>query len=109
MKSWKENDIQESIQDQETIFQTFNLLPESVRWVLVDMRFSQGPNRFRYFRIMFSAVKDQNFTQAAAEMKDYRWYTQVGQRVQTLVSTMTEVRSWRLKCCFCPLKVGFKR
>jgi len=37
-----------------------------------------------------AAVKDQNFTQAAVEMKDSRWYTQVGQRARTLVVMMGE-------------------
>jgi len=35
-------------------------------------------------------VNEQNFTQAATEMKDSRWYTQVGQRARTLVKMMTE-------------------
>ncbi|CCK79003.1 glycoside hydrolase family protein [Desulfobacula toluolica] len=84
------NDIQECIQDLKTIFQAFDLLPEPVRRVLVDMRFNLGPNRFRHFKKMITAVKNQNFIQAAAEMKDSRWYTQVGQRARTLVKMMSE-------------------
>jgi len=85
-----ENDIHECIEDLKIIFQTFDLLPEPARRVLVDMRFNLGPNRFRHFKKMIAAVKDQNFTQAAVEMKDSRWYTQVGQRARTLVKMMTE-------------------
>ena len=86
-----ENDIQECIEDLKTIFQAFDLLPEPARHVLVDMRFNLGPSRFRHFKKMITAVKNQNFTQAAAEMKDSRWYTQVGHRAQTLVNMMTNV------------------
>ena len=85
-----ENDIQECIQDLKTIFQAFDLLPEPARRVLVDMRFNLGPNRFRHFKKMIRAVNEQNFTQAATEMKDSRWYTQVGQRARTLVKMMSE-------------------
>jgi lysozyme len=86
-----DNDIQECIQDLKTIFQAFDLLPEPARRVLVDMRFNLGPNRFRHFKKMITAVKNQNFTQAAVERKDSRWYTQVGHRAQTLVKMMTDV------------------
>ena len=67
--------IIECIQDLKIIFQAFDLLPEAVQLVLVDMRFNLGPGRFRHFRKMIAAVEDQNFSRAAAEMKDSRWYT----------------------------------
>ena len=86
-----ENDIEECRRDLEEIFQGFDLLPESVQLVLVDMRFNLGPNRFRNFKRMIAAVKNQDFNGAAAEMKDSRWYSQVGQRAKTLVKMMTEV------------------
>jgi len=88
-----ENDIHECIEDLETIFQAFDLLPEAARRVLVDMRFNLGPNRFRNFKKMITAVKNQSFTQAATEMKDSRWYTQVGQRAKSLVRMMKETQS----------------
>ena len=84
-----ENDIHECIEDLKTIFQGFDLLPEPARRVLVDMRFNLGPNRFRHFKKMIAAVKDQDFGKAAAEMKDSRWYRQVGRRAETLVNMMT--------------------
>ena len=87
-----ENDIQECLQDLETLFQAFDQLPESVQRVLVDMRFNLGPNRFRHFKKMIAAVKNQDFIQAAAEMKDSRWYSQVGQRARTLVNMMQEAQ-----------------
>ena len=87
-----ENDIQECLQDLETLFQAFDQLPESVQRVLVDMRFNLGPNRFRHFKKMIAAVKNQDFAQAAAEMKDSRWYSQVGQRARTLVNMMQEAQ-----------------
>ncbi len=71
------------------MFQGFDLLPEVVQLALVDMRFNLGPGRFRHFKKMIAAVKDQDFGKAAAEMKDSRWYQQVGLRAKTLVNMMT--------------------
>jgi len=85
------NDIEECRRDLEEIFQGFDLLPEPVQLVLVDMRFNLGPNRFRNFKRMIAAVKNQDFNGAAAEMKDSRWYSQVGERAKTLVKMMSEV------------------
>ena len=84
-----ENDIQECIQDLKIIFQEFDLLAEPVQLVLADMRFNLGPSRFRKFKKMIQAVEDHNFTQAVEEMKNSRWYTQVGQRAKTLLKMMT--------------------
>ena len=84
-----ENDIEECIEDLEIVFQGFDLLPEAVKLVLVDMRFNLGPGRFRHFKKMIAAVKDQDFAKAGAEMKDSRWYRQVSRRGETLVNMMT--------------------
>ncbi len=83
-----ENDIEECIEDLEIVFQGFDLLPEAVQLVLVDMRFNLGPGRFRQFKKMIAAVKNQDFGKAAAEMKDSRWYRQVGRRAERLVNMM---------------------
>ena len=87
-----ENDIQECLKDLRTIFQAFDLLPESVRQVLVDMRFNLGSKGFRAFKKMINAVKNLDFNQAALEMKDSRWYSQVGQRAETLMTMMKETQ-----------------
>ncbi|SMC43775.1 lysozyme [Desulfocicer vacuolatum DSM 3385] len=86
-----ENDIEECIADLNKVFKGFELLPETVQLVLVDMRFNLGPGRFRKFKKMITAVNDLDYPRAAAEMKDSRWYTQVGQRARTLVKMMTDV------------------
>ena len=100
-----ENDVQECIADLKDIFQDdpdtiddpdtaadkenrFDLLPESVQRVLVDMRFNLGYQGFRKFKKMIKAVKQQDFHTAAREMKDSRWYHQVGERAKRLTEMM---------------------
>ena len=87
-----ENDINECIADLQTLFDDdparFNNLPQPVQNVLVDMRFNLGPNGFRSFTNMIRAIKENDFHTAALEMKDSRWFTQVGDRAETLVQMM---------------------
>ncbi|MEA2061032.1 MAG: glycoside hydrolase family protein [Thermodesulfobacteriota bacterium] len=96
-----ENDIQECIADLQKIFQDdqgnqdnqdkenrFDKLPEPAQRVLVDMRFNLGFKGFRKFKKMIKAVRQQDFTTAAKEMKDSLWYTQVGKRAETLAEMM---------------------
>ncbi|MBC2704245.1 glycoside hydrolase family protein [Desulfobacula sp.] len=85
-----ENDIQECIADLQTIFQAFDLLPEPAQMVLVDMRFNLGYQGFRKFKNMIKAVRDQDFHTAAREMKDSRWYHQVGRRAEHLIEMMQD-------------------
>jgi lysozyme len=87
-----ENDIQECLEDITPLFDDFDALPEPVRQVLVDMRFNLGPGGFRQFKKMIAAVNERNFTEAAAQMKDSRWYRQVGNRAETLTAMMKYAR-----------------
>ena len=83
-----ENDIKECIDDLKTVFSDFEGLSGPVRLALVDMRFNLGPGRFRGFKKMIAAVEKGDFEKAAEEMKDSRWYGQVGARARTLVDMM---------------------
>jgi len=52
------------------------------------MRFNLGPAGFRQFKKMIAAVNAGNFIEAAAQMKDSRWYRQVKNRAETLTAMM---------------------
>ena len=83
------NDISECIADLQKIFDgRFWNLPEIVQRVMVDMRFNLGSTGFKGFKKMIAAVKAEDFAQAALEMKDSKWFVQVGQRGKTLVAMM---------------------
>ena len=91
------NDIQNCIADLQEIFQDdqdnenkFDLLPEQVQRVLVDMRFNLGYKGFRKFKNMIKAVKKQAFHSASQEMKDSLWYHQVGKRAERLTKMMED-------------------
>ena len=59
--------------------------PENVRNVLMDMCFNLGIEGLLNFKKFLSAVRVDNYNDAAREMQDSKWYNQVGNRAKTLV------------------------
>ena len=56
--------------------------------VLLDMVVNLGWPRFALFRGMRAALGRGDYAQAALEMRDSRWYTQVGARARRLIGMM---------------------
>ncbi|MDP7367960.1 MAG: glycoside hydrolase family protein [Candidatus Pacebacteria bacterium] len=71
-------------------FSDFYTYPEDVQHVLLNMAFNLGQTRFGKFKNMIAAVKSRDWETAADEMKDSRWYHQVGGRSVRLVQRMRE-------------------
>ncbi len=88
-----ENDIKECLSDLETIFPNFREIDEVRQAVLVDMRFNLGPKGFRSFKKFIAAVKGGYWFLAAEEMRNSRWYNQVGIRARRLCEMM-ETGEW---------------
>ena len=67
--------------DDETFFEK---LPENVRYVLTDMVFNMGVGKVQTFKKFLSALKKGLYEDAAKEMLDSKWATQVGYRAVKL-------------------------
>lgn len=63
-------------------------LDEPRRAVFYNMRYNLGLGGLLAFRKMLAAAKEGDWDQAAAEMKDSKWYTQVGPRAARLAHQM---------------------
>ena len=63
--------------------------------VLIDMVFNLGWPAFSGFKKTIAAVESEDFKEAAKQMKDSRWYRQVGKRAKLLVSSM-ESGQWNV-------------
>lgn len=57
-------------------------------YVVIDMCFNMGYNRLNKFNKFFTALAEENYEEAAKEMKNSAWYTQVGKRAVRLCSIM---------------------
>lgn len=56
-----------------------------VFYALTDMMFNMGYSRMSQFKKLFSELKKGSYEGVAREMKDSKWYTQVGNRSKKLV------------------------
>lgn len=67
----------------------WNTLDPVRQLIIADMVFNLGLPRFSLFRKLNAALALKDYTLAAAEMKDSRWYQQVGRRAVKLCEAMT--------------------
>ena len=69
-------------------------LPEEVQEILVNMMFNLGRPRLTKFKKMNTALEMGDWKTAAIEGRDSRWYHQVGNRSERLMTRMENVESW---------------
>jgi lysozyme len=84
-------DVQSVINDCNKLYNNFENLPEEVQQIIANMMFNLGRTRLSKFKGMKRGVDSMNWHQAADEMVDSRWYRQVTNRAQRLVSRMRKV------------------
>lgn len=81
-------DCDEALADCRALFLNFDSLPDQVKRVLVNMAFNLGRFRLGKFKKLITAVNEGNWTKAADEMVNSRWYNQVGNRSVELENWM---------------------
>ena len=55
------------------------------------MMFNLGYPRYSKFKLMIKGIKDKNYNEAAKQMKQSRWYSQVTNRAERLIERMKKV------------------
>lgn len=83
-----ENDIHRVMDDLDRNVPWWRTLSEDRQLVFADMVFNLGINRFMGFKNMLRAAKEANYEEAARQMLDSRWATQVGARATKLATAM---------------------
>jgi lysozyme len=84
------NDILDAQDDLIRVIDNFDQLPEYVQIVLLDMAFNMGIVKLLDFEKMLHAVENKDFKNAAFEMMNSKWATQVGYRAKNLAKMMEE-------------------
>jgi lysozyme len=84
-------DVAVTIEDCHRLYSDFNDLPEEVQLIVANMMFNLGYPRLSKFKGMKAGVDARNWSVAADEMVDSRWYTQVPNRAKRLVDRMRQV------------------
>lgn len=83
-----ERDLREAEIQVRTHFTTYYKLNEARQFVLVDLCFNIGINRFLTFKKMLAALAKGEYHTAARELQDSKWYRQVGNRGKILCEIM---------------------
>ncbi len=86
-----ESDIQITIDDCEKLYPDFYELPEEAQLIIANMCFNLGYPRLSKFKGMKRGVDDRDWMAAATEMVDSRWYRQVPNRADRLVTRMRAI------------------
>jgi len=82
------DDCKDAINDVEQLVNDVYSHPDDVIRVLVNMAFNIGRPRLSKFKKMLAAVENKDYVKASEEMKDSKWYKQVGRRSEELVEIM---------------------
>ncbi len=81
-------DVQTTLDDCEILYPDFAELPDEAQLVIANMMFNMGRPRLSKFKGMKAGVDARDWNRAADEMVDSRWYKQVTNRAERLVSRM---------------------
>ncbi len=75
-------------EDAESLFKGYNDLTPARQRVVVNMAFNLGRSRLRGFKKMITAVKKEDWKEAATQMLDSKWHDDVGKRAERLAKMM---------------------
>jgi lysozyme len=84
-------DIQSAIEDCERLYGQWHNWPEEVQRIMVNMCFNLGATRLEKFRQMRFHLSQHNWKQAAAEGRNSKWYRQVTNRAERLMTRLENV------------------
>ncbi len=85
-----DNDVRQAEGDARFLFPAFDSLSDNRKAALINMSFNMGRARLSAFHNMIEAVNHDDFAEAADQMLQSRWATQVGNRAQRLAKLMRE-------------------
>ena len=81
-------DIAVTIDECHVLYPDWGDLPEEVQLIIANMMFNIGRPRLSKFKKMKAAVDARDWAEAADQMVDSKWYTQVPNRARRLVDRM---------------------
>jgi len=86
-----EKDVQVTIDECKKLYDDWFDLPEEAQLIIANMMFNMGRPRLSQFKGMKAGVDARDWNQAADEMVDSKWYRQVTNRADRLVTRMRDI------------------
>ena len=88
-----DNDLDTAISECKTLYgrRKFRKFPDEVQQILVNMMFNMGRPRLSKFKKMCAALQLGDWNTAAKEGRDSRWYHQVTNRAERLMTRLENI------------------
>jgi len=86
-----DNDVQTVIEDCKKLHDGWDGYPEEVKQIIANMMFNMGLTRLSKFKKHNAALQSGDWKEAAVEGRDSRWYEQVTNRAERLMSRLENV------------------
>ena len=86
-----EKDLDTAISECSVLYEDFDDMPGEVKEILVNMMFNMGLTRLSKFKKHNAALISGDWKTAAVEGRDSRWYKQVTNRAERLMSRLENV------------------
>ena len=86
-----EKDVQTVLKDCKICFKTWYGYPEEAKQIFANMMFNMGRTRLSKFKKMIDAAESGDWKKAAIEGRDSRWYNQVTNRAERLMSRLENI------------------
>jgi len=87
LESLFDKDFNKAVSDTTELLKGYTVAP-LVREVIIEMVFQLGKTGVSKFKNMFAALKEYDYTRAAAEMMNSAWYRQTPSRCEELSNLM---------------------
>lgn len=86
-----EKDVETVIEDCKKLHDSWDGYPQEVKQVIANMMFNMGRTRLSKFKNHNAALVSGDWKEAAVEGRDSRWYKQVTNRAERLMSRLENV------------------
>ena len=86
-----EKDVQVTIDECKILYENWDDFPEEVQLICANMMFNMGRPRLSQFKMMKAALDAGDWSEAALQMADSKWYNQVPNRAGRLCERMKNV------------------
>ena len=75
------------------LYPDFDALPDDAKLIIANMMFNLGMGRLLKFKKALAALEAKEWVTAGIEMKDSKWFTQVGPRAGRLIERIRTIDS----------------
>lgn len=86
-----EDNLKFKIEECRRLYDDFDKWPGEVQEILVNMMFNLGRTRLASFKRMHAALNRRDWREAAKEGRDSKWYRQVTNRAERLMSRLENI------------------